>query len=107
MVGRDYVIEEAALKRIHTFGKPGAQPRLRTKKPSRQKNFLCPVHEVSRRSRDFWRYPETRLELGGGEAIIKYKIARKQAGVELMEVLPLLLLGDDGGCLLACSATGR
>ena len=45
---------------------------------------------------------------GGGEAIMKYKIARRQAGVVLMEVLPLLtLLGITGLVFVVYSATGR
>jgi hypothetical protein len=46
--------------------------------------------------------------LGGGEAIMKYKIARRQAGVVLMEVIPLLtLLGITGLVLVVYSTTGR
>ena len=57
-----------------------------------------------------WSYREkdqTEYELRG-EAIMKYKIARRQAGVVLMEVLPLLtLLGMTGVVFVFYSTTGR
>ena len=57
---------------------------------------------------EFWCYQKKEHMSGGGEAIMKYKIARRQAGVVLMEVLPLLtLLGITGLVFVVYSTTGR